>query len=407
MTLVLVLEQRFERTRDGRVWGPGPFFTAVWPRYLEAFDRLRVLARIRDVRSVAPDWQVADGGAVSFTPVPYYVGPWQYLKRLPRIAVALSRTVRPEDAVILRVPSTIADLLERFLRQRGHPYGVEVVGDPYEVFAPEVMRHPLRPLLRGWGTHRLRRVCAGADAALYVTDRILQQRYPCGGTCVTASNVELPADALVPQPRRMPAAPRPRVLVTLGTLEQLYKGTDVLIDAVGECRRRGLDLRLIVGGDGKYRPALEQRARRVGAADCIEFRGHIASREAVRALLDDADLFVLPSRTEGLPRAVIEAMARALPCVATDVGGIPELLPPEDLVPPGDPVALADRIGELLGDPARWERTSARNLQNARPYREEILQARRAEFYACVLERTAAWQQSARRGYTEVRTPAT
>ena len=72
MTLVLVLEQRFDRTSDGRVWAPGPFLSAVWPRYLQVFSRLRVVARVRNVPTAARDWERADGEAVSFAAVPHH-----------------------------------------------------------------------------------------------------------------------------------------------------------------------------------------------------------------------------------------------------------------------------------------------------------------------------------------------
>ena len=400
MTLVFVLEQRFARTPDGRVWAPGPFLSAVWPRYLEVFSHLRVLARIQDVPAVPHDWQIADGEGVTFTAVPYYVGPWQYLLRFRQVASALRRAVGPEDAVILRVPSTIAGLLAVFLRKRRHPFAVEVVGDPYEVFAPQAMRHPLRPFLRWWTPRQLRGLCARAAAALYVTDRSLQQRYPCPAYCVSASNVELREDALRLGPRRFDPSQKVFVLATVATLEQLYKGPDVLIDAVAECLRGHLDVRLIIVGDGKHRRALEARALRAGAADRIVFRGHLASRAAVRDVLDEADLFVLPSRTEGLPRALIEAMARALPCIGSAVGGMPELLPPEDLVPPGDVMALAGKVRGVLGDAERLERMSARNLEKVQAYREQVLQVRRTAFYAQVREKTAAWQREDRKTFS-------
>jgi glycosyltransferase involved in cell wall biosynthesis len=397
MTLAFVLEHRFKRTPDGHVWAPGPFLTAVCPRYLQVFSHIRVIARVCDVPDVPPDWQRADGEGVTFTPVPYYVGPWQYVRKYRQVASALRRAVRSGDAVILRVPSTLGSVLEGYLRSLGHPFGVEVVGDPYEVFAPNVVRHPLRPFLRFWSPRRLQGVCRRAAAALYVTERSLQQRYPCPGYCTTASNVELPDDALRARPRRFDQRRNGFSLVTIASLEQLYKAPDVLIDAVAECLRGRLDVRLIILGDGKYRATLEARATQAGAGDRIMFGGHLASRTAVRAVLDEADLFVLPSRTEGLPRAMVEAMARALPCIGSAVGGVPELLPPEDLVPPGEVTALARKLNETLRDPSRMERMSARNLERARAFREEVLQRRRAEFYTYVRTATAAWLEAGRR----------
>jgi glycosyltransferase involved in cell wall biosynthesis len=183
----------------------------------------------------------------------------------------------------------------------------------------------------------------------------------------------------------------------VGTLAHLYKGPDVLIDAVARCLQAGLDLRLKLVGDGKHRKQLEARAAGQGLAGRVTFLGQLSAGAAVRDVLDEADAFVLPSRTEGLPRAMVEAMARALPCIGSTVGGIPELLPAEDMVPPGDVEALASKIREVVTNPRRMARMSASNLEKAQEYREEVLAQRRAEFYRHVQEHTETWLD-ARRG---------
>jgi len=84
-------------------------------------------------------------------------------------------------------------------------------------------------------------------------------------------------------------------------------------------------------------------------------------------------------------------MARGLPCIGSMVGGIPELLAPEDLVKPGDAKGLANRIREVVRDPSRLARMSARNLAKAHEYRREILHERRVAFYHGVKEKTDNW----------------
>ena len=123
----------------------------------------------------------------------------------------------------------------------------------------------------------------------------------------------------------------------------------------------------------------------------MTFLGQLPAGAAIRAQLDQADLFVLPSYQEGLPRAMIEAMARALPCIGSNVGGIPELLSAENMVLPGDVTALANKIREVVTDPQRMEQMSIRNLEKAKEYREDILHARRVAFYHQVREKTEAW----------------
>jgi glycosyltransferase involved in cell wall biosynthesis len=393
MNIVVALEQRFDRTPDGLVWAQGGAKHSFWSRYLAVFDHVRVVARVRAVSSVPPDCDRSDGEGVSFAAVPYYLGPWQYLLRARRVKRAARKAVGPSDAVIMRVGSQIAACIEPLLRQTGHPYGVEVVGDPYDVFAPGSVRHPLRPFFRWWAPRQLRRQCAGACAAAYVTEHALQRRYPpaLGAFSTYYSSVELPDTAFVSVPRSPRPEARTFILVMVGSLAQMYKAPDVLIDAVATCVRGGLDFKLVLIGDGKYRSALEARAVALGLDERVCFRGQLPAGAAVRAQLDQADLFVLPSKTEGLPKAMMEAMARALPCIGSAVGGIPELLPSEDMVPPGDVAALARRIREVVTDPERMARMSSRNLEKAKEYREEVLRERRTAFYRYVRERTEAW----------------
>jgi glycosyltransferase involved in cell wall biosynthesis len=84
----------------------------------------------------------------------------------------------------------------------------------------------------------------------------------------------------------------------------------------------------------------------------------------------------MPSRTEGLPRALVEAMARGLPAVGTDVGGIPELLDSRCIVRPDDDRALAGALAELLRHADLWEEQSRRNLDVASGFRVEALRLR-------------------------------
>ncbi|MHB8647539.1 MAG: glycosyltransferase, partial [Thermomicrobiales bacterium] len=396
MNLVVSIEHRFDRTPDGAVWTQTMFARPFWSRYLGVFDAIRVVARVRAVGSVPETWQRADGDGVSFAALPFYLGPWQYLRQRRRLTEAAVAAVGSEDAVIFRAPSAIAGQIEPALRRAGHPYGVEVLGDPYDVFAPGAVRHPLRPFFRWWFPKRLRRLCAGATATGYVTEHALQRRYPPAPGSFTTyySDVELSAGTFVVAPRT-PRREGPYTLVTVGSLAQMYKAPDVQIDAVARLVKEGLDLRLVLVGDGKHRPELEERAAALGIAERVVFRGQLTAGAAVRAELDAAAIFCMPSRTEGMPRAMIEAMARGLPCIGSTMGGIPELLPAEDMVPPGDATALANTIRAVITDPERMARMSARNLARAHAYGEDELRVRRTSFYRALRERTEAWTERA------------
>ncbi len=392
MDVAVTVEHRFRKTPDESIWTQTAFAYPFWIRYLEVFDGVRVVARVESVDRQPSDWIRADGPGVSFVPLPYYVGPWEYLMRSWAVRANIFRSIGPEDAVILRVPSNIGTIMAHHLWACEYPYAVEVVGDPYDVFAPGAVRHPLRPVFRQLFSRRLRAICSRAVAAAYVTEEYLQRRYPPSQNAYTisCSDVQLPPEAFAVT-RRQRDHKHEAMLISVGSLAQPYKGFDVLIEAVALCVHNGLDLGLVLLGDGRYRSSLEALRDHRGLKNRVYFRGQLPAGEGIRAELDDADVFVLPSLTEGLPRAMLEAMARGLPCIGSSVGGIPELIPCDDTFPAGDPDALAEKIMQVVTDGSRMAAMSERSLETAKKYRDDILAAKRRGFYSHVRSRTRHW----------------
>jgi glycosyltransferase involved in cell wall biosynthesis len=130
-----------------------------------------------------------------------------------------------------------------------------------------------------------------------------------------------------------------------------------LLDAMSRLSRPA---RLRIVGDGELRGALEARAARLGlGGEAVRFAGELHGEELVAAYAS-SDAFVLPSDREGMPLAALEAMASALPVLATDVPGNRELLDGVGLLVPPDPAALAAGIDRLAGDPGlRWRLAAA------------------------------------------------
>jgi len=150
------------------------------------------------------------------------------------------------------------------------------------------------------------------------------------------------------------------------------------------------DIEAIVVGDGIYRESLARQAAALGIAERVIFSG-LLSEEDVRRRLDESDLFVLPSRAEGLPRAMIEAMARGVACIGSRVGGIPELLDADCLVAPGDEEGLALAITDMLMHPNRRHRIAQRGYAKAKEFHASVLGERRRRFYRHVRHATDEW----------------
>jgi colanic acid/amylovoran biosynthesis glycosyltransferase len=143
-------------------------------------------------------------------------------------------------------------------------------------------------------------------------------------------------------------------ILTVGRLVSV-KGHGVLLEAIARLAESGESVTATFVGDGPRRAALEQLARQLGIADRVSFAGRVGQDDIGR-YYEDADVFCLPSFSEGLPVVLLEAMAAGLPVVASRIAGIPELIEHGRsglLVPPGRADLLADALGTLLVDPGR------------------------------------------------------
>ena len=383
MKVFLTLEHRFSRTPDGAVWST-MFPNSIWQRYLSEFSEIELVARVRDVESVNATFKRVDGDGVLFRGLPYYQGPQQYLAKWLPFRRALLAIAEEGAPVIVRVPSNLAAILVPRLIARGIPYAVEVVADPWDNFSPGCTSHPLRPIFRRLYSSKMRQHCRDAAASLYVTERALQRRYPAGSGRFTTgvSDVDLPDSAFVHSPRSAESfrTAKPFRLICVGNFNLLYKAQDVLVQAFAKIAAERPNLELAFAGDGVHLPYVRSLAEKLGVADRVKFLGMISGGAGVRDVLDAAHLFVLPSRQEGLPRAMVEAMSRALPCVASDIGGHSELIDETLLVRAGDVNTLAEKLAEITADPANLARLSAASLHRAHDFTESLLQPRREKF---------------------------
>ena len=162
---------------------------------------------------------------------------------------------------------------------------------------------------------------------------------------VLANPVVLP-----PQDEPVGARPRGAPFLFVGAVTRT-KGVGDLLAALAILNQRGVPAELVIGGDGALE-AMRREAKRLNVAEQTRFTGWV-SGDAKSALFRDAGCFVLPSHAEGMPVAVLEAMAWGLPVIASAVGGVPELIRHEQngmLIPPGDPHALAAAMAAVLHD---------------------------------------------------------
>lgn len=283
----------------------------------------------------------------------------------PVVAVALAAK-RPGTTVVCQSPYEAAGVLVLRLllpRQRRPRVVVEVHGDwrtASRLYGSRRRRllTPAADAVAGWSIRHADRVRAVGPTmerlALDAGFRGVTERY------VTYSEFDYFLSAPVcPLPKEQRA-------VFVGVLE-LYKAPEVLLDAWRRVRDDLPQAKLTLVGEGPMAARLRSQAADLGIAGSLEFLGQV-DRAVVARVLDASMCLVLPSRSEGLPRIALEAMARGRAVVGSTGGGIPDAV--EDgvtgrLTPPGDTVALANALIEVLGDPERAASMGAEGRRRA------------------------------------------
>lgn len=382
--LNVAVDQRFQITPDGRVWTYTPPSYEFFLPALQVFGKVRVIARTASVGAVPTRGRLVNGPNVEVVPIPYYVGPFHYLLSQRRVKATLANVASMDGAFLLRIPSQLAFDLYEQLQRRNRAYAVELLADPSTFFAPGVAPNSLATWFRPYFCRQTRLLCSRASAANYVTGQRTRLENPplAAKWSSNLSDIELSEKFFLP----IELKPFDGLLeiATVGFLDFLVKGQDVLLKALAECHRSGLQFRITFVGDGAKKGYLLHLAEQLGIRRQVCITGALGGALEVREILRKSHLSILASRSEGIPRAVIESMAVGTPVIGSTVGAMPDLLDPEWIVPVNDVSALARKILSFSRHPEVWTKIALRNYETALQYEASRLVPRRIEFFRAI-----------------------
>lgn len=372
-------------------YSSGGFPSSVWARYLLFFDSLTVVGRNGGVLSdEGKGCTVTSTHGVSFSLLPSMSNLNSLLFSNKETNSACQDLVAKHDAVVARVPSRLGTLFVKEAIKQKKPYAVEVVACPWDALwnYGNWQAKAVAP----FAFLNLRRIVRNSSHTLYVTERFLQGRYPSlARRTVACSNVKIPevsADVIACRIAKIIDTSKPVVFGLIGNYSSRYKGIDVAIRALAKANAYlpGWEFQILGKGDSaRYK----QLACDLGISDKVKFVGGLAAGQPVFQWLDSVDIYLHPSRVEGVPRALVEAMSRGCPAIASSVGGIPELLPAAVLHPAGDVRRLAALIEAAIA-PGFMKKYAVRNWERAKDFRSERLDAVRNEFLSAFAEEARA-----------------
>jgi glycosyltransferase involved in cell wall biosynthesis len=381
MKVFVAIEQHFVEY-DGGIYTDIAFSYDYWKEYLQVFDHVNPIARVRKVDSLPTGWQRADGKGVKFVKIRDYLGFWDFLKKTPIVLRDCFRATKYEGCYLLRM-GNIATFCWFWLWCRRKPYAVEVVGHVGEsvLLVKNVQKFGLARLI-ALVNHTLTKIQAKSASCASYTSRYIQEVYPSlnNSNEWVFSSVKLDQQVIAAPRGKQHFLTKPVHIVSVGRLEP-EKGHAVLVDALANLNKTETNFTAKIIGPGREIDNLRHQVSESGLAGKVQVSPAIPWGSQLFEEFDKAQLFILPSITESMPRALIEAMARGLPAIGSDTGGIKELLNKEYLVPPNDSKALAEKIAQVINDPEKLEAMSRANFEKALEYRPEIMNQRKMRFW--------------------------
>lgn len=379
---MLFVHDHYFKVSGETYYSGGGLPAGIWSRYLDVCSSLTVVGRDGGILEAGEKgYTVSSTEGVNFRLLPNVSNLRNLLLGNRAFRKSCESLVAESDGIIARMPSRLGTLFVREAVRQKKPYAVEVVGCAWgglwdygnwkaKIFAP-------------FAALSTRNAISGAPYALYVTERFLQQRYPCKGVTTFCSNVDIPAVANKVLEDRLVKlnSKAPKLLFGLiGNYSSKYKGIDVAVRALALASNHlpEWEFQVLGAGDPSEYVDLSQK---LGISERIKFIGTKASGQPIYNWLDGVDIYLQPSYQEGLPRALIEAMSRGCPALATSIAGIPELLGSGEMIQAGDYRDLAEKIASLASDAKRMEALALSNFEKSKLFYRDVLGSRRNEFW--------------------------
>lgn len=382
MNIVFAHDHIFYRTSDGKRYSNGGLSSEIWDRYLKVFDKIEVVSRGLDVNYdfiKTKNLTLASKDNVEFTQVQNLSSIKGKVLNQKRAKVILTEKIKNSDALIARVPSEIGYLAIEVAKELNKPWIVEVVSCAFDDLwnygnLKGKLYAPISYL-------KMKKLVKQSPYAIYVSQKMLQTKYPTEGKQIGCSNVRLKyIDESIIEKRISKINDSSKVLTIglIGAINNKRKGIDTALKSINILKDSyNIKLKILGGGDPSKWDSL---INELDIRENVEFCGILPPGEQVYKWLDEIDIYIQPSFGEGLPRAIIEAMSRACPVIGSTVGAIPELISLEYMHKPGDYKKLAYLIKNLYEDKEKQKLISIENLDISKKYEEKYLTNIRTEF---------------------------
>ncbi len=357
MKLTYVYDLRLQF--DGQAYYSKNFSDSAWEKYFDIVDEIHIYPMIQQVEysNLSPI-----KSPLIMHEIPFQSTKSIYLNLKDMWSLAIN-IVESSEEIIIRLPSHMGIFVGLACIKNQKKYKVEVVGNALEAYC--LHGNPLYKVIAPFLHSSMKKVVARADTAIYITSIYLQECYPNNQQVYNVVNASIKK-----HPVSVKWQQRPFTIGMIGSLETKYKGHATLFKALEELDKLNQPIIVRLLGEGKLKNLPRYN-------NVTVYHEGIIDQQEVARWYQSLQLYVQPSYTEAMGRSIMEAMSYGLPVVASNVGGIPELVEANMLFRVRDTKGMAKKIAALLYDPSLWQRVSTRNHAYIQQFEKSIVQEQR------------------------------
>lgn len=376
MKLVFIHDHKFIKINDS-YYSTGKFSEKTLNNYkIPPIKKIEFISRIQKNNYSEKNLVKASSNHIEIQPITFLKKKVDFLLKRKQIETFIDEHITGNEIVIIRLPSEIGYIAMHHFKKRNIDFGIELVGDPWEA----LWYHGsiLGKFMAVINKYKTKHYIYNAKNVMYVTQKYLQEKYPTNFKSYTASNVfinNINSDYKVKTNQIYKIG-------LIGSLDTEYKGIDTALKSLSL-----IDENFIfeIVGNGPQEKWLE-KIKKYNLEEKVVLKGAVQGGDPINEWLKELDLYIQPSYTEGLPRALIEAMSNGIPCLGSNAGGIPELLDSKFIHKVKDYKTFSYQLEEVLHNTRLRKEMSEINLKRAENYLSGNIQRQREAFIKSIYE---------------------
>lgn len=383
MKLLFVHDHPFFVDEQNNIYSGGGLPKVVWDNYLCFFSSIVVFGRYSINEK---NKKVLSSGdcRCTFVLTKNFSSTKSLFIQYGLLKKEIKKEIQDADIVLVRLPSTLGFVAAQIAKYEKKKIIVEQVGNAKEALFTHgsFLGKIAAPIFHSIN----KKITANADYVVYVTRHKLQKNYPAPKALIASiSDVFIPNIISANHLNRKKFTNKILKIGLIGGFDARYKGQDILLKAVNylpEVIKKDIELYFI--GKGNYDWVLEI-SKQLGLENNIKYIGPKEAGIEIFDFLEDMSIYAQPSRTEGMPRSLLEAMSRGCPVIGSNVGGISDVVDPIFIHKSGDYLTLSKHIKLLYYDRDLLCKQAIRSIYEIQPYLKSRLDQKRKNFFSQII----------------------